>query len=296
MIISALSSISTLWSSLASYDTFFCMSQNYKILLYVIGVFFILSFLLLRSRKKKKLKAEIHLQQFSSEEEDFLSKKFHPYIFLTPDEKIKLKDKTIYFLRTKSFFSPDDFPVTPQMKLLIAVQACLLLMNTDEKVYPELSSIFVFEDAYLPKNNPVNPKTGLPMAQAHLGESWHHGPLVVSWKAAATSSVVYHEFAHKLDGEDGTFDGTPTLEFALKQDHVYPDWAQVMGEAFLNLRKRVLAHRSSDINTYGATNEAEFFAILTEYYITKATTLKKNHGDLYEQLDNYFKLSPTRWS
>lgn len=239
---------------------------------------------------------EIHLQQFSPEEEAYLAKEFRPYAFLTDAEKSKLKDKTLYFLRTKSFFSPDDFPVTPLMKLLIAIQACLLIMNTDEKVYPELSSIFIFSDAYLPKDNPVNRLTGLPTASAHLGESWNHGPLVVSWRAVSTSSVVYHEFAHKLDGEDGTFDGTPKLEFAVKQDHVFNVWAEAMGEAFLSLRERVLAHRGSDIDAYGAKNEAEFFAVVTEYYVTNATELKNKHSSLYDQLENYFRLTPTRWS
>ncbi len=56
-----------------------------------------------------------------------------------------------------------------------------------------------------------------------------------------------------------------------------------------------MTHHGSDIDSYGATNEAEFFAVLTEYYFNRPRMLQSKHPRIYEIYDDYFKLNPLRW-
>lgn len=219
-------------------------------------------------------------------------RRFLPYQVLSTEERKRFQAKFLYFLDDKIFNGVGDLQVTEEMKILIAAEACLMITNLPGGVYPGLKNIYIMEDVFIPKDNPVNVHTGLPTHSARLGEAWKAGPIVLSWKSIAQgSSVIFHEFSHQLDQQDGNFDGTPDL--GVKGN--YDKWAQIMGQEFLQLRKRVGEHHSSDIDTYGATNEAEFFAVVTEYFFTRPTLLKEKHPKIFEIYQNYFKLDPSLW-
>jgi Mlc titration factor MtfA (ptsG expression regulator) len=132
--------------------------------------------------------------------------------------------------------------------------------------------------------------------QARLGESWMSGVVVLAWdhvKSDATQpahgqNVVLHEFAHQLDGEDGSMDGAPDLGARAR----YTSWARVLGEEFADLVQKVHAGRPTDIDAYGATNPAEFFAVATEMFFEKSRAMKRRHPDLYGELVAFYKQDP----
>ena len=217
---------------------------------------------------------------------------FLPFQTLSSDEKKRFQSKFLYFLADKNFNGVGNLVVTDHMKVFIAAEACLMITNISGGIYPGLKNIYIAEDVFIPKDNPVNPHTGLPTHVARLGEAWKSGPLVLSWSSIAQgSSVIIHEFSHHLDQQDGVFDGTPNLG---KKGN-YDKWAEVMGREFIQLKKRIEFQRSSDIDNYGATNEAEFFAVVTEYYFTRPKLLKEKHPQIYEIYEDYFGLNPIRW-
>lgn len=221
-----------------------------------------------------------------------LLNQFMPYRFLNPEEKKRFEAKVLFFLRDKNFNGVGDLVITEEMKLLVAAEACLMITNLSGGIYPGLKNIYLMEDVFIPKDNPVSMATGLPTHVARLGEAWKRGPIVLSWNSIKQgSSVIFHEFSHQLDQQDGSFDGTPKLG----KTGNYDKWAEVMGKEFLNLRARVQMHKRSDIDSYGATNEAEFFAVVTEFFFTRPTLLKAKHPDIYELYRNYFKLDPVTW-
>lgn len=232
--------------------------------------------------------------------ESILLEKFHPYKALSESEKAILHHKIQFFLMDKNIEGVGEFVVTEEMKLLIAAQACLIILNLQTGVFKGLKNIYVLSDAFIQNENPINPNTGKPLYVARLGEAWKEGPIVLSWKAvleglqstSSKSNVVYHEFTHNLDQQDGHFDGTPKL----KSQSSYDRWAQVMGSEFLQLRSEVGHHHRSDIDPYGATNEAEFFAVCSEYFFSQPFHLEKHHPQVFELYLNYFKLDPRRWN
>lgn len=107
-------------------------------------------------------------------------------------------------------------------------------------------------------------------------------------------NVVFHEFAHQLDEEDESgANGVPMLPRGTS----YRTWAKVFSTEFEDLR-RELSKSDSDpsIDSYAATNPAEFFAVVTEAFFDRPEKLQKKHPRLYEELKDYYKLDPLKWN
>jgi Mlc titration factor MtfA (ptsG expression regulator) len=100
--------------------------------------------------------------------------------------------------------------------------------------------------------------------------------------------VVLHEFAHALDQEDGSSDGAPILG----ERAAYAAWARVLGREYEQLQDDEARHHRNIIDTYGATNPAEFFAVVTETFFEEPVQLKNEHPELYEQLALFYKQDP----
>ncbi|MEC4684995.1 MAG: M90 family metallopeptidase [Nitrospirota bacterium] len=134
------------------------------------------------------------------------------------------------------------------------------------------------------------------MCSARLGESWNSGELVLAWDHVKQESVdirdghnvVLHEFSHQLDQEDGRADGGPILD----RGSSYVAWARILGREYGELVEKVKKHYKDVIDSYGATNPAEFFAVITEAFFKKPAKLKQKHPALYEELKLYYKMDP----
>ena len=132
--------------------------------------------------------------------------------------------------------------------------------------------------------------------QTNLGEAWLRGPVVLSWDDARHGALdpkdghnlVFHEFAHKLDMLDGAADGTPPLTDQTQ----LRAWIQTMTREFLALRDDAESGRRTVLDTYGATNPAEFFAVATECFFEKAQQLRRRHLPVYELLKDYYQQDP----
>ena len=98
------------------------------------------------------------------------------------------------------------------------------------------------------------------------------------------NNTAIHEFVHLVDKTDGEIDGVP--ESLLNKQYIKP-WLQLMQEKI----KEIIDDRS-DINPYGATNEAEFFAVVSEYFFERPELLKEKHPELYELLLKIFHPEP----
>lgn len=203
------------------------------------------------------------------------------------------------FLDEKTFVGCGGQEITNEVKVTIAAQACMLLLNRTPRFFPKLKTIYVYPHTYVA--NHIQHDGGLVIEDksVRLGESWQNGPVVLAWDSIAGGThhvqdgqnVVLHEFAHQLDQEDGSADGTPILE----NHSAYQTWTTVLGEEYETLQDSTEHHRHSVLNPYGATNPAEFFAVATEAFFEKPEQMHKRCPDLYEELKNYYKLDPLGW-
>ncbi|MEM7143703.1 MAG: M90 family metallopeptidase [Verrucomicrobiota bacterium] len=229
-----------------------------------------------------------------------LDKNFPLYRHIPPDIKSRLHQYMHVFLAEKSFEGCGGLEITEEMRVSIAAQACLLLLNDRGNFYPALRSILVYPDEY------VN-RRGLFLRSDHderdervlIGESWESGSVVLSWKHVRQGgkiindgvNVVFHEFAHQLDQVSGNTDGAPELA----GQHRYGAWSATMKTAYERLNRRIDRGQRTLFDEYGATNPAEFFAVATETFFEKARRMKKEYPDLYREFATFYKLDPADW-
>ena len=214
------------------------------------------------------------------------------YKHLPTDAQNQLHGLVNVFINEKKFEGCAGQQITDEVKITIAAQACILLLNRKTKFYPKLKTIYVYPDTYVAKDQNDNPN-------ARLGESWQNGPIVLAWNSVTGGAnnihdgknVVFHEFSHRLDQEDGTADGAPILE----NRSCYKSWAKILGSEFENLQKKALKRRKSVIGKYGATHPAEFFAVATEAFFEKPKQMHKKQPELYDELKSYYKTDPLEW-
>ncbi|MBC6432460.1 zinc-dependent peptidase [Nostoc sp. HG1] len=223
------------------------------------------------------------------------------YLCLSPDEIRRLQGHVQVFLAEKQFIGCRGLQVTEEMKLTLAAIACLLLLNERGQYFPRLRSILVYPNAYfVQETTSIGNYVVEERRVARLGESWTNDQLVLSWEQVKQDinnwkdgrNVVLHEFAHQLDQEDGKAEGVPILQ----HNSDYAIWAKVMTEEYQQLCSDVLQGVKTVMDSYGATNPAEFFAVATETFFEKPHQLLSKHPALYEQLQRYYQLDPVQWT
>lgn len=206
------------------------------------------------------------------------------------------------FLAEKIFEGCAGLEVTEEMRVTIATQACLLLLHRKTDYFPRLLTILVYPSGYLVEENQHLGGNIWSEGQAgRLGETaGAMGSLVLAWDAARAGArdpadgknLVIHEFAHQLDFEDSAADGVPVL--SSRND--LRSWAAVMRTEFSLLRASDDTGIPTLLDTYGATNPAEFFAVATEAFFERPRALRRLHPKLFEELERYFEQDPTRFS
>jgi Mlc titration factor MtfA (ptsG expression regulator) len=204
-----------------------------------------------------------------------------------------------YFLDEKVFVGCDDLEITDEIRLIIAANACLLVVNRDNKHFPGFETIFVYPETYVAKQVSYDGMVEIHSDSTRAGESWHRGPIVLSLTDVMSGSkndkdghnVVLHEFAHKLDEENGVMDGLPVL----RESADYKVWAKVLTKEYDEFLKRVDRRKNSVIDEYGAVSAPEFFAVATESFFEKSTQMKSKLPELYAQLQKFYGLDPAQW-
>lgn len=220
---------------------------------------------------------------------------------MPPAEQQQLETLIKVFLADKTFYGCAGLEIDDDMRVTIAAQACLLILNQNRIPYPDLDSILVYPSTFIATREVAN-ELGLVSTNhiAMLGESWSQGKVVLAWDNVEHGvlnlrdgqNVVLHEFAHQLDHESGSTNGAP----ALHTSGAYKSWAHVFSEEFEELQADAERGRHSLLDHYGATNPAEFFAVATETFFERPREMQAYHRELYQQLRDYYKLDPGNWS
>ena len=252
---------------------------------------------------KKRRRDRIRNRPFPSEWRDLLLRRYPLYSRLSAADREELEADIKIFLAGKRFEGCGGQEITDEVRVLIAAQACLLLLHRDTDCYPLLHSILVYPSSYVARTQHWEKDgTITEGVQARGGESWSHGAVVLAWDGAFAGAVelnkgrnlVLHEFAHQLDEEDGIADGAPLLSGSnlWQVRHRYQTWARVLSEEFQELRRATADGQETVLDTYGAKNPAEFFAVATEAFFEKPGRLKERHPALYDQLKEFYRQDP----
>jgi len=228
---------------------------------------------------------------------EILQESYPLYPHLPKELQSKLLVEITFFIAEKSFEGFQGLEVTEEMKVLIAAQACLLLLGNDTVHFDSLKSILIYPAAYQTKQTAeVSQGVMSETESTVLGQSWAHGTVSLSWASTQAGAqnrydgrnVVIHEFAHQLDQATGHANGLPRLRAPSR----YVAWKEIMSAEYERLQDRVDRRRKTIMDAYGATHPAEFFAVASECFFEKPAQLQKHRPSLYQQLKQFYGQDP----
>jgi len=215
--------------------------------------------------------------------------------------QLRLKGHMQVFLAEKPLIGCQGLRVDDEMRVAVAAQACLLLLGQARPDYfPALREVLLYPGAFV-VDRVQTLGGGVLQDQRRVlaGESWQRGQVILSWADVVQGgavpddgrNVVLHEFAHQLDQQTGAANGAPHQGSPAQAER----WARVMAPAFAQLRSLAAAGLPSVLSDYGATDEAEFFAVATEVFFEQPQALAAEYPALYAEFVRYYAIDPSRW-
>lgn len=233
---------------------------------------------------------------------------------LTADEAAQLQARSAWLLASKTINGAQGLEVSDFMRLSIAAQACLPILNLAPELYEGWDEIIVYPASFrIPRSRQDEDGVVHEYIEDAAGEAWEGGPLVLSWEDTQLSeggfNVVIHEFAHKLDLRSGFADGMPSL--AAHPDINPRAWRQVLDDSldrFIAAVEAVEAAIPHDVDPeseeadawygqlpmdpYAATDEGEFFAVSSEHFFVDPYPMQQALPEWYAMLRAYYRQDP----
>ena len=221
-----------------------------------------------------------------------------PFVAIYNNSDIgRLRDKVVLFLDAKAIVGARRHEVTPLQRVVIAIQACVLVLELDMALYDDFENVIVYPGEFVPdwewedEAGVVHRNDG-PLA----GEAMPGGPVVLSWPdveastdwASAGMNLVIHEFAHKIDMRNGAANGCPPLPPTMALDV----WSETLTAAYADFCARVDREEGTAIDPYAAENPAEFFAVLSEVFFAEPLLLQREYPEAYRQWADFYRQDP----
>ena len=214
--------------------------------------------------------------------------------WLSGEERDRVEYLALDLMVNTRWEAANGFEITDEMRVMIAAQAAILILELPDDSYRLVRTIL------------VHPTTVMLHGERHLGGgimsreptpilglAEHRGPVLITWDTVRNDArhpgtghnVVFHEFAHQLDMLDGTVDGTPPLATPEQFDR----WVEVCTEVY----DRVVAGEAgASLSSYAGVNPGEFFAVATEVFFDDPVALRAEHRDLYGVLCDFYRQDP----
>jgi len=228
------------------------------------------------------------------------------YAYLSAQQQAKIRRVVCILLHEKEWAGGADLAVTDEMRVTVAGQAALATLGFEKPYYfDRLKTIIVYPGTFTSRpssrGDSILGELGNPAPhfEARTGEAWQGGPIVLSWQAVRSEgrharlgrNVVLHEFAHHMDGLDGQTDGAPPLtDYAFEKK-----WYRVTEAEYRRLIGFARRGEATLLDHYGATSQAEFFAVATECFFTRPHQLGAEHSELFAVLVRLFGQDPRKW-
>lgn len=216
---------------------------------------------------------------------------------LTAAERKRLEELTLVLIDQVYWEGRAGLEVTDEIRVSVAAQACRLTIGLGDDAYKGVRTVYLFPNTYrAPDGTMEGPGVRGEGASHRHGEAWLRGPVVLSWNATKLGAaneddgrnVIYHEFAHKLDMIDGYADGTPPA----RNRKAFETWVEVAGREYERLKEATGRGQPTLLDPYGATNQAEFFAVATEVFFERPERMRERHEELFRCLVDFYGQTP----
>jgi Mlc titration factor MtfA (ptsG expression regulator) len=249
----------------------------------------------LKTRRRRRLLAE----PFPEAWLEILQRRVRQYPFLPAVQQDRVRAIVQVMLAEKEWAPAAGFNVTDEMRVAIAGIAAMMVSGLDEPYfYDRLDTVVVHPRSMRFSMNQSIANPHLPEPTALDGVAWQRGPVVVNWAAVRDErrgpsmgrNVVVHEFAHHLDGLNGSMDGAPPLDGEAAEH-----WLDVMDQEMQWLEDDARRGEESLLDFSAAESPAEFFAVASECFFELPHELQRDHPELHEGLAGFYRQDPTVW-
>ena len=212
--------------------------------------------------------------------------------------RAKLDRGIVFFIDSRVWEGCGGLMITDDHRVTIAANAMRMTLGFDEDYFDDIETVLLYPTAYnAPSRQPIGSGMVLEGNSSRLGESWYHGPVILSWSDILNSldsdnrphNVILHEFAHQLDYRNGRdADGVPTIE----SDEQATEWIGVMQSAYERLCTEYGRGHHDAIDEYATTNMAEFFAVTTELFFEAPLLLAKHSSEVFRVMKRFYNQDP----
>ncbi len=216
---------------------------------------------------------------------------------LNAEQQQRLRTQVQVFIAEKDWEGCGGLKLDNAIRVGIAAQACLLILELDLDYYARVRTILVYPGAFHNNMEGAGPDGSVGKDHGALaGEAWLSGQVILAWDLAFHGgrdpgdgrNPVFHEFAHKLDMLDGWADGEPPLHQRDQIQH----WRGILQQEFDDLCARRAAGKSTELTDYATTNRAEFFAVSTEFFFERPAQLQQVRPELFQCLKDFYRQDP----
>ncbi len=241
------------------------------------------------------------------------------------DEQAALCELATLFIAEKEYSTAHDLPLTDDMVVSVAAQACVPILKLGIEWYRGWHGIVLYPGEFIIRRT-VEDDIGLVhgVVEEASGEAWEHGPVILSWPDVSTPgaglgsppsgdhdlpddtyNVVIHEFAHKLDMLDGEPDGVPPFSRVLHPGVDGEAWAETFLTEYDRFAEACDAYPDTAwehperlppalrvIDPYGCEAPSEFFAVASEAFFVEPAGLKRHWPTLYAALAMFYRQDP----
>jgi MtfA peptidase len=206
------------------------------------------------------------------------------YQQLNKNKQAEFEERAVHFL-TQVKITGVKTMVEDIDRVLVAASAIIPIFNFTGWEYQNLNEILLYPDSFSHEFEQQGEGRNI-LGMVGSG-AMNHVMILSQFELrqsfsdeSGKNNTAIHEFVHLVDKTDGDIDGVP--EALLGRQYIKP-WLQLMRQKIQEIYED-----RSDINPYGATNEAEFFAVVSEYFFERPELLKEKHPDLYGLLLKIF--------
>ena len=212
---------------------------------------------------------------------------------LSETESQRLQDCTRLFLQEKEMHGARGFVLSDEVRLSVAVQACLPILHLGLENYSGWVGIVIYPGEFKVRRTEMDADGVVhEYDDALSGEAWPGGPVILSWQdvelGEAGYNVVIHEFAHKLHMSRGDMDDFPIPHVTMQAER----WLEAWDAAYAIFCGQVDRGVDTVIDPYASEQPAEFFAVLSETFFTLPHAVRTLSPQLYEQLALFYRQDP----
>ncbi|MDH5575306.1 MAG: zinc-dependent peptidase [Nitrospirota bacterium] len=253
-------------------------------------VAFLVALLLYRFlTRKDRRRAVLRKQPFPPSWEGVLQREVPFFQTLKESEKTRFREEVQIFLNEKRITGIKT-SIDDTVRVLVATSAIIPIFGFPGWEWDQIREVLIYPTTFNEQYEMGNVKNHDVLGM--VGRGAMNRMMILSKPELLQGfrlsldrhNVGIHEFTHLLDKSDGAVDGVPSI--GLPPSAVTP-WLKLIHQEMRNIRA---GH--SDINPYGLKNEAEFFAVASEYFFENPDKMKRKHPELYAMLERVFHQDP----